>query len=228
MTGRARIRVQLATAGLGLAIGWNVTNIGAVADDTAKAYGITLGVVGLFTTVLFVVHSLMQVPSGTVVDRFGSRRTAAAAVLCLIAANAVAAVAADAGLALVARGAAGVGTGLGVVAGIEYVRRTGGSALAQGVFGGIISAGGGLALAILPTLEGSLGWRAPFVTALVTGAAALVALAVCPPMPARPAVVRRRTPSSGCARSSSTGACSGSRCCTWPRSGSASSPPTGS
>src|SRR5205823_4407438 len=86
-----RVRAQVATAALGLAIGWNISNIGAVADETAHAYGITLGVVGLFTTVLFVVHSLMQVPSGSVVDRFGSRRSMVVAVLCLLAANAVAA-----------------------------------------------------------------------------------------------------------------------------------------
>jgi CP family cyanate transporter-like MFS transporter len=120
------------------------------------------------------------VPSGSVVDRFGGRRSALVAVLCLLAANGVAAAAPSSALALVARGAAGVGTGLGVVAGIDYVRRTGGSALAQGVYGGILSAGGGLALAILPAVEGPLGWRAPFVTALVTGAAALVALAAAP------------------------------------------------
>jgi predicted MFS family arabinose efflux permease len=49
---------------------------------------------------------------------------------------------------------------------------------AQGLYGGMALAGGGLALAIVPFVEGSIGWQAPFATAAavaVGGLALLVA-----------------------------------------------------
>ena len=34
---------------LGLATGWNVANVGAIASDVAHAYGVSLAVVGVFS-----------------------------------------------------------------------------------------------------------------------------------------------------------------------------------
>ena len=70
--------------------------------------------------------------------------------------------------------AIGVGTGLAFVSGSAYVRVQGGSPFAQGLFGGLGLAGGGLALAIVPPVEDAIGWRAPYVTAIVVGAVGLV------------------------------------------------------
>ena len=60
------MRVRAALGGLALAAtaGWNLSNVGAVADGISRAYG-----VGLFTTALFVTHALLQVPAGRLCDR---------------------------------------------------------------------------------------------------------------------------------------------------------------
>src|SRR5207248_6008316 len=136
--------------------------------------------VGLFTTALFVMHLLLQVPAGMGSDRFGERRVALAGLVLIVAFNALALATPSTALVLVARALAGVGTGLAFVSGSAYVRVQGGSPFAQGLFGGVALAGGGLALAIVPPVEDWIGWRAPFVTAIVVGGAGLVALAAGP------------------------------------------------
>jgi predicted MFS family arabinose efflux permease len=80
--------------------------------------------------------------------------------------NAAALAAPDAGLALAARLLIGIGTGVGFIAGSAYVRSASGSPFAQGLYGGVALAGGGLALAIVPSVESWIGWRAPFATAV--------------------------------------------------------------
>lgn len=69
------MRMRAALGGFALAFtpGFNVANVGAVADQVAHAYGIGLAVVGLFTTGLFVTHAALQVPMGRLCDRFGPR-----------------------------------------------------------------------------------------------------------------------------------------------------------
>ena len=57
----------------------------------------------------------------------------------------------------------------------------GGSPFAQGLYGGVGLAGGGLALAVVSRLDGWLGWRAPFWTALVVGVAGFAVLVTAPP-----------------------------------------------
>ena len=49
---------------LGLATGWNVANLGAIPSQLAESYDVSLAVVGLFTTALFVTHLAMQIPGG--------------------------------------------------------------------------------------------------------------------------------------------------------------------
>ena len=174
---------QRATVGgcaLGIAVGWNVSNIGAVADDLASVYGVSLATVGLFTTALFVVHAALQIPAGRAVDRRGARRVGFASLTVLAVANAIALTAPDSAVVMSARALAGVGTALGFIAGIDYVRSQGGSAFAQGLYGGIALGVGGLALAVVPQLEGWIGWRAPFLSALVLAGAAIAVLAFCP------------------------------------------------
>ncbi len=178
---------RVATAGLllGLAVGWNVSNLGAVAEHLAADYGVALGTVGLFTTATFLVHALLQIPAGHAIDARGARPAAFAALAFLIGANAAALAAPEPALVVSARALAGVGTALGFLAGLDYIRRHGGSVFAQGLYGGAALAGGGVALAVVPLLDDRLGWRAPFISALVVSAAATAALA------ASPADVRR-------------------------------------
>lgn len=173
-------RSVVGACALGLATGWNIANTGAVGDELASAYGVGLVTIGLFTTVLFVTHAGVQVPAGRAADRFGPRRAGMFALAVILGFNVVALAAPDAGLALAARLLIGVGTGLGFIAGSAYVRSTSGSPFAQGLYGGVALAGGGLALAIVPFAEGWLGWRAPFATAVAVGLAGLGLLAAGP------------------------------------------------
>jgi MFS family permease len=174
----------------GLATGWNVANIGAIPSHLARSYGVGLAVVGLFTTALFVTHLSMQIPGGRAADRFGARRAALVGLAVTVAFNGLALVAAEPALAIGARALTGIGTGLAFVAGSAYVRESGGSPFAQGLFGGVGLAGGGIALGVVSQLDGWLGWRAPFWTALVVGACGFAVLLAAPPEPRRAHVER--------------------------------------
>jgi MFS family permease len=158
-------RALVGACALGLASGWNVSNVGAVAQQVAHRYGVGLATVGLFTTALFVAHMAMQIPGGKAADRFGARRAGLLGLGLIIVSNAIALATPSVGLAVSMRVLTGVGTGFAFVAGSAYVRAVGGSAAAQGIYGGLGIAGGGLALAIVPQVEKAVGWRAPFVTA---------------------------------------------------------------
>src|SRR5437763_15982861 len=70
--------------------GFNLANVGAVADRISHAYGIGLGVVGLFTTGLFLTHAALQVPMGRLCDRFGARAVAGIGLLVVAVASAAA------------------------------------------------------------------------------------------------------------------------------------------
>src|SRR5581483_2949810 len=101
--------------------GWSVTAVGAVATRVGHAYDVSLGVVGLFTTALFVTHAALQVPAGRLSDRFGARSIGLVG-LCVTALASAAALAwREAGFAIGMRALAGVGTGIAFVAGSDYV-----------------------------------------------------------------------------------------------------------
>jgi len=199
------VNVRLAIAGgcaAGLASGWNISNTGAVAQQLAKSYGIGLATVGLFTTALFVMHLLLQIPAGKASDRFGERRISLVGLVLIVCFNALALASPSVALVLVARALTGVGTGLAFVSGSAYVRVQGGSPFAQGLFGGVALAGGGLALAIVPPVEDAIGWRAPFVTAIVVGVVGIAALAAGPADTARTRLARAEHAPAGLFRDS--------------------------
>ena len=174
---RAVRRAIAGALALGAASGVNILNVGAVPDPLAEAYGVSLATVGLFTTTLLVAHTAVQVPGGRAIDRFGARRVGLLLLGVAAVGNALTAVAPEPALALGLRPLIGLSTGIGFVGGIAYIRAAGGSAVAQGVFGGAAMGGGGLALAVVPQLEPALEWRAPFVFGIgVSVAAALVLL----------------------------------------------------
>jgi len=174
---------QRATVGgcaLGLAVGWNVSNVGAIADTVTDDYGVSLTTVGLATTALFVVHAALQIPAGRTVDRHGARRIGLVALVVLAAANGLALAAPSPELLFVARATMGIGTALGFVAGSDYVRAQGGTVFAQGLYGGVALGAGGFALAAVPQLVGPLGFRAAFASALVLAVLAAAVLALGP------------------------------------------------
>jgi len=174
---------RLAIAGalaLGAGVTWNISNVGAVADPLADAYGVSLAVVGLFTTALFVTHLLVQIPGGRASDRIGARNVGFLAVGAVVAGNLLLLLAHDPALAIGARAVVGLGSGAGFVAGAEYMRIAHASPVLQGIYGAATMAGGGLAIAIVPQLEPSIGWRAPYWSALVAAVAAAAVLAAAP------------------------------------------------
>jgi MFS family permease len=149
-----------------------------VAGQLADAYGVSLAVVGLFTTALFLTHFLGQVPAGRLIDRHGARRVGLGALAIVAVANALALTAPRLEIVLGARLLMGFGTAAGFLAGSDSIRRAGGSATLQGLYGGITLAGPGLALAVVPALAGPFGWRAPFLSGLVLALACVPLLAV--------------------------------------------------
>jgi MFS family permease len=165
---------------LGAASGVNILNVGAVPDPLAGAYGVSLATVGLFTTALLVAHTAVQIPGGRAVDRFGARRMGLLLLGVGAAGNALTIAAAEPALVLGLRPLVGLSTGIGFVAGIDYIRAAGGSGLAQGIFGGVAMGGGALALAAVPQLEPALDWRAPFVFGIAVSLAAACVLLLGP------------------------------------------------
>ena len=159
---------------------WNVSNVGAVADEASRAYGVSLAAVGLLTTALFVTHLAVQLPAGRACDRLGARRVGFAALVAVCAGNLLLLLDAGVALGLVGRAVVGIGSGAGFVAGADYARAANPSPLVAGLYGGATLAGGGLATATVPQLVGTLDWRAPYVTALVVAIATAGALVLAP------------------------------------------------
>jgi MFS family permease len=189
-------RAAAGGAGLGLSAGWNLANVGAIADETAVAYGVSLAVVGVFTTALFVTHAGMQLPAGRLADRLGARRVGLGGVALVAVANAIALIAPVPALAISMRAVAGIGTAVCFVAGSDYVRAAGGTAFAQGVFGAAGVGGGGLALAIVPQVERALEWRASYATSVAVALIGALVLAAGPRDPARARPDRGHAPGS--------------------------------
>jgi len=174
------VRPTAAGVAVGTAVGYNIANVGAAAGDLSQAYGVRLGLVGLLTTALFVTHLVMQIPGGRLVDERGARALAAVALAVIAIGNVVALVAASFPLGIVARLIMGLGTGVGFVAGSDYVRATVGSTTAQGLYGAAGVGGGGVALAVVPLTTSALHWRAPYATALIAAGIVLACLPLAP------------------------------------------------
>ena len=180
------MRVRAALGGLALAAtaGWNLSNVGAVADGISRGYGVGLAVVGLFTTALFVTHALLQVPAGRLCDRVGARLVGGSGLTIVAVASAAALTWRDPWFAIGMRTVSGVGTAASFVSGSDYVRKSIGTPVAQGLYGGCSMASGGLALALVP-LWGT--WQAPFATSAIIALAGLLLVAQAPREPSRPA-----------------------------------------
>ncbi len=146
----------------------------------AHAYDVRLAAIGFLTTALFVTHLAMQIPGGRLVDARGARTLAMAGLAAIALGNILALTVASFPVAVTARLIAGIGTGIGFVAGSDYVRATVGSATAQGLYGAAAVGGGGLAIAIVPFTTSVFEWRAPYATALGAACIVLVSLPFAP------------------------------------------------
>ncbi|MGZ4387803.1 MAG: MFS transporter [Gaiellaceae bacterium] len=178
-------RAAAGGVGLGLSAGWNLANVGAIADETAADYGVSLAMVGVFTTALFVMHAAMQIPGGRLADRYGARRVGLAGLAIVVVCSLGALATASPALAIAMRTLTGIGSAICFVAGSDYVRTTSGSPFAQGVFGAAGVGSGGLALAIVPQVEPLIAWRAAYVTAAVVAVLGMLVLLAGPSDPPR-------------------------------------------
>ena len=182
-TGKSVSTAALATVaacGLGLAAGWNISSITTIASSISRDYGIPLATVGFFTTALFVAHAAIQIPGGRLIDRVGAKRMGLIGLSIITVTSALALIAPTVWLGILCRAVMGLGTGISFVAGSDYIRRSGAGPLAQGVYGGIGLAGGGIAIAVVPLVENLVHWRSPFVTSVVVAVVAMALLAVGP------------------------------------------------
>jgi MFS family permease len=166
--------------GVGIAVGWNIAVIGPVATRLSHVYGVSLTVVLLFVTVQFVMHMVMQVPGGRAADRLGARRSALIGLAIIVAGNALSLPAAHAALGFLGRAVVGIGTGFAFVGGSDYIRARGGSPFLQGLYGGGSVLAPGIAVALIPTLTDHIGWRAPYLSAIVVGAVCFALLVLAP------------------------------------------------
>ena len=165
----ASTRALIAGCLVGFGVSWNITNTGAVAETLSSHYDVGLGTVGLLTSAAFFAEIVVMLPGGRAIDRWGARGISLVALALCVIGNLLAIVAPGILAALVLRWVVGLGVGLGFVAGSVYVQsahRVSGTA-AQGLYGGVSLAGGGLALAIVPLADGAFDWRSPYVTGAI-------------------------------------------------------------
>ena len=181
--GGIEARAAAGGIGVGIAVGWNIAALGAIATRLSHAYGVGLATIGLFTTVQFAVHMVMQIPGGRAADRFGARRTGLLGLALMGAGNAIALPAANPWLAFLGRAVVGLGTGFAFVSGSDYIRTRGGPPFLQGVFGGGSVLAPGIALATVPLFAERVGFRAPYLSAIAVVAVCAALLALAPPAP---------------------------------------------
>lgn len=166
--------------GLGLGAGFNISTVGPSADVLAQEYAVRLGVIGFLTTALFVTHLAAQLPGGRLIDRQGARTMGLLGLAAVIAGNALALTAGTLAIGIAGRLVTGLGTGVGFVAGSDYVRAKLGTPTAQGLYGGFSVGGAGLAIALVPLAALAVDWRAPYVAGLVVAAVFLAVLWLAP------------------------------------------------
>lgn len=167
---------------VGFAISWNIANVGPVATLLARRYGTSLAVIGLLTTVLFFSELAVMVPGGRGIDRYGAKHAGLVAVAISLIANLALMLTTAPAAVLALRAFAGLGVGLGFLAGAIYAQSGAGqgAVLAGGIYGGVSLSGGGVALAVVPLLVSALHWRAPYASGAAVGAIAIPLVALCP------------------------------------------------
>jgi MFS family permease len=166
--------------GVGVGVGWNIAVLGPIATRLSHVYGVSLAVVGAFVTVQFVMHMVMQIPGGRAADRWGAKTSALAGMGIVIVGNVISLPAPHPALAFAGRAVVGIGTGFAFVGGSDYIRVRGGGPLLQGMYGGGSVLAPGIAVAVVPALADSFGWRASYVSAIAVCLVCAALLALSP------------------------------------------------
>jgi NNP family nitrate/nitrite transporter-like MFS transporter len=117
---------------------------------------------GLLTTATFVAGGVLSVPLGELTDRVGPKRVTAAAMALLVVSSIMLSLSTSYPVALGSRALAGVSLASVFIAGGGYVNMfwpAERSFLAQGLHGGSIQLGIGLAILVLPAIADAGSWR---------------------------------------------------------------------
>jgi predicted MFS family arabinose efflux permease len=165
---------------VGGAAGWSLTAAGAGATALETAYDVDLVMIGLLTTVMAVPYALLQLPAGSLVDRWGARAAGLLGLSLVIIAYLAALLAPEIWLALAARAVVGVGSAVCFAVGADLARSSRTGPVGLGFFGGVAVASGGAAVFCVPLAEGLLGWRSAWGTGAAAAAVAAAALVLVP------------------------------------------------
>ena len=116
---------------ISLGIGYNFALIGPIAKELSRSFDVTLGAVGLLTTLLLITHALSQLPAAIPAQRIGPLKMVRIVFVFVAIANAVAVVAPWFWLLGATRLMVGCFTGPVFVGGLDGTRRLGGPFLAE-------------------------------------------------------------------------------------------------
>jgi MFS family permease len=171
----------------------NYTNHAPLAPALMRQFGFNQALAGFLTTGIFATHAGMQVPGGSIIDRFGPKRVLLIALAIVALGNLGMASAGAYWQLLFFKIFTGIGTGVCFVGGARYIHTAAAGRrlnVAQGLFGGSIQLGAGFVILAVPQLNRIAGWRVTFlVSAGMVLTAAIIWLVAAPDVvfpPARP------------------------------------------
>jgi len=160
---------------IAIANGYTFGVVGPATAQIAGEFGVSLAMVGLLATALYLVHAATQLPSSGPIQRYGSMRVARVAFAVMGLANVVAVLAPSYAVLLLSRLVVGAGTAPSFVGSLNAARQAGGAALA-GLFGGLTLLASGSAIVLGSQFaDAGISWRWNFALAalLAFGAVAI-------------------------------------------------------
>jgi nitrate/nitrite transporter NarK len=186
---RAELLGLFSVCVVGFAFSANYTNHAPMVAALISEFKFSLAAAGFLTTGIFFTHGGIQLPGGSIADKFGPGRVLSIALVIVCMGNVALAFAGSYAQLLLLKIFVGVGTGISFVAGARYVANMFAGPhlhLAQGCYGGSVLLGSGFVIYAVPLLSRAFGWRGAFLcTAAVAAVAALVWTFATPAAPAR-------------------------------------------
>jgi nitrate/nitrite transporter NarK len=174
---------------IGFAFSANYTNHAPMVPVLTAEFKFSLAAAGLLTTGIFLTHGGIQIPGGSLADKFGTRLLLFVALAIVSLGDLFLGLAGSYRQLLFWKIFVGLGTGISFVTGARYVADMFAGPrlhLAQGFYGASILLGSGFVIYAIPLLSAALGWRgAFFCTAGLAAIAALTWIWLSPKAPQR-------------------------------------------
>lgn len=137
---------------------------------------ISSGQAGLMSTLLFLGLAVAYIPGGALIDRYGQRPVLIGSCTLMVSGGVLLPLIPNITWILLCRFITGIGAGGAFVAGAGVAASMGKYAsLAQGLYGGSVQIGSGLALLVTPLLYHWLNWRGTFLFWGLLGISAIIA-----------------------------------------------------